>query len=346
MSGSARCPAAVCESSEVGVVLVLNEQQLDRAAGVLLGTACGDALGAGYQLSEPMPPSAPVQMRGGGLSDWEVGEWTDDTAMAVAIAEVAAEGLDLRTPAALTRVGRRWLAWAGDAKDIGVQTQTVLSWAGPEPTGAGLAAAAARLHAETGLTAGNGSLMRTAPVALAYLPDPVGLVQAAHALSSLTHHDREAGEACALWSLAIRHAVLYGTFDGLRAAVAELPTDRARVWSGRLDEAQAHPPSQFRLNNWVVQAVQGAWSAIARTPVPQDPANPGQHLQHALEAAVRGGWDTDTVAAIAGGLLGARWGASAVPSSWRGVVHGWPGLRCDDLTRLALLAVGARRPLP
>ena len=61
-----------------------------------------------------------------------------------------------------------------------------------------------------------------------------------------------------------------------------------------------------------------------------------QHFQHALEAAVRGGGDTDTVAAIAGGLLGARWGASAVPLAWRRILHGWPGLRGRNLIILAL----------
>jgi hypothetical protein len=86
--------------------------------------------------------------------------------------------------------------------------------------------------------------------------------------------------------------------------------------------------------------MQGAWSAISRTPVPDEDPRAGsfaaQHFQLALEAAVRGGGDTDTVAAIAGGLLGARWGASAVPLAWRRILHGWPGLRGRDLITLAL----------
>ena len=61
------------------------------------------------------------------------------------------------------------------------------------------------------------------------------------------------------------------------------------------------------------------------------------HLQRALEVAVRAGGDTDTTAAIAGGLLGARWGASAVPARWRRLLHGWPGLRAKDLIFLAAL---------
>ena len=50
---------------------------------------------------------------------------------------------------------------------------------------------------------------------------------------------------------------------------------------------------------------------------------------------MRGGYDTDTVAAIAGGLLGAAYGASAVPAEWRRVLHGWPGMRTRDLVELA-----------
>ena len=70
----------------------------------------------------------------------------------------------------------------------------------------------------------------------------------------------------------------------------------------------------------------------------------GGHLADALRLASRSGGDTDTVAAIAGSLLGARWGASAVPLSWRQVLHGRrtydePALRSDDLEALARLAI-------
>jgi ADP-ribosylglycohydrolase len=63
-------------------------------------------------------------------------------------------------------------------------------------------------------------------------------------------------------------------------------------------------------------------------------------LPDGLAAAVRAGDDTDTVAAIAGALLGARHGASAVPAAWRSTVHGWPGLTADDLVELAVRATG------
>jgi ADP-ribosyl-[dinitrogen reductase] hydrolase len=84
-------------------------------------------------------------------------------------------------------------------------------------------------------------------------------------------------------------------------------------------------------------AVQAAWAVIAQTPVPDD--WPEQHLRVCLEEAVRIGNDTDTVAAIAGQLLGACWGASAIPAEWRQHLHGWPGLREPDLVRLAVTSV-------
>jgi hypothetical protein len=80
-------------------------------------------------------------------------------------------------------------------------------------------------------------------------------------------------------------------------------------------------------NGFVVTALQAAYAAIRQTPVPAD--DPARHLQDALVAAVRIGHDTDTVAAIAGGLLGARWGASAVPATWRefALIDRWQRVR-------------------
>jgi ADP-ribosyl-[dinitrogen reductase] hydrolase len=318
----------------------LTSAQTDRAAGVLLGTACGDALGAGYEFGPPLSSTSAVAMIGGGSFGWAPGEWTDDTSMAIAIAEVTADGGSLRDEAALDMIARRWADWARHAQDVGIQTRSVLTSAGSRPSATMLAEAASAHHAREGQSGGNGSLMRTAPVALAFLHDPGKLAYAARAVSALTHYDRQAAEACAVWCLAMRHAVLHGTFDGLRQAVLSLPADRTEVWTARLDEAELHPPEHFDRNGWVVQAMQAAWSAISRTPVPANTPGRGsfaaQHFQHALEAAVRGGRDTDTVAAIAGGLLGARWGASAAPLAWQRILHGWPGLRSRDLIALAL----------
>jgi hypothetical protein len=180
--------------------------------------------------------------------------------------------------------------------------------------------------------------MRTAPVALTYLDDETALVEAARAVSGLTHFDPEAGDACVLWCVAIRHAILTGVLDA-RIGLEHIPSERRDLWAARLDVAEKSQPSDFKINGWVVEALQGAWSAITTTPVPQDdPAKEVfrvDHLRLALDAAVRGGGDTDTVAAIAGGLLGAAYGASAVPAEWRRVLHGWPGMGTRDLVDLA-----------
>jgi ADP-ribosyl-[dinitrogen reductase] hydrolase len=226
-----------------------------------------------------------------------------------------------------------------DAKDVGVQTSSVLRAAHR----LGLTArttreASAALHERTGRTAGNGSLMRTAPVALAYLDDEAALVEAARSVSGLTHCDPEAGDACVLWCLAIRHAILTGKLDA-RIGLQHIDADRREKWASQLDVAEASQPSDFTNNGWAVEALQGAWCAITTTPIPHDGPATGvfraDHLRLALDVAVRGGGDTDTVAAIAGGLLGAAYGASAIPAEWRRVLHGWPGLQTRGLIDLA-----------
>ena len=316
--------------------MMLTAIQRDRAAGVLLATAAGDALGAPFEFGPPQPASVPVELTGGGA--WDVGEWTDDTAMAVAIAEVAADGLDLHSTEAQDRIVARWYEWSRDAKDVGIQTRAVLADTGADGGAAVARASAEALHHRTGRSGGNGSLMRTAPVALAHLDDEPGLVQAAESLSTLTHFDPEAAEACVLWCLAIRHAVLTGELD-VRVGLPALPSARADAWRARIEDAERRTPADFERNGWVVEALQAAWCAIATTPVPADDSAAGtfraDHLRLALQAAVRGGRDADTVAAIAGGLLGAAYGASAVPWSWRRLLHGWPGIGAHDLLELA-----------
>jgi ADP-ribosylglycohydrolase/predicted protein tyrosine phosphatase len=356
------------------MTLRLTTAQLDRAAGVLLGAACGDALGAPYEFGPPMRPDIPVTMMGGGSFGWSPGEWTDDTSMAIAIAEISATGADLRADEARDQIAARWVQWAANAKDVGAQTRAVLGRASRSasssrgsmaPSAADLAASAIEHHRRAGRSGGNGSLMRTAPIALAYLDDPDTLVLAAQEISAMTHHDPATGEACALWCLAIRHAVLEGKLD-LRGGLKYLPEARAGFWTARLDDAERSKPADFPHNGWVVQALQAAWSAITTTVVTTtavtatavtttsaDPDSDSasadssasahsstegpEHFRRALEAAVRGGYDTDTVAAIAGGLVGGLYGASAVPAKWRRRLHGWPDLRARDLVRLGVM---------
>lgn len=315
---------------------------LDRCEGVLLGLAAGDALGAGYEFGTP--PAGDAEMRGGGLGHWAPGEWTDDTQMAICLAEETATG-----SVELEAVAGRFLEWyhSGPA-DVGVQTRSVLSRSASPGEVATRAAEYAR--AQPDRSAGNGSLMRTAPIALSSIGADERLGELAMAVSALTHADPLAGEACALWCIAIERAITTGTLEGIRDGIDLLPTDRRPYWRERIAEVEAGPMSRFSPNGFVVSALQAALSAIWHTPVPA--TQPCRHLQHALHAAVGIGDDTDTVAAIAGGLLGAAWGASAVPVEWRAILHGKPGTyrksdyASQDLVRLAVLSAFGGRADP
>ncbi|KQU03804.1 ribosylglycohydrolase [Rhodococcus sp. Leaf7] len=288
----------------------LTSDQMTRAQGVLVATAAGDALGAGYEFGYPTPDTV-IDMIGGGPFDWAPGEWTDDTSMAVCIADALVEGRGL------DGIAENFVAWI-DTKpaDVGNQTRAVLS------ARSGSAAEMTKVASGiAGRTGGNGSLMRTAPVALAFLGDADALADASVRISALTHSDPQAGEACALWTAGIRHAVLYGNYDGIRASAGD--------WAPLLDAAEKGTPADFANNGWVVHALQTAWWAISTTEEDDD------QLTAALEKCVRAGGDTDTTAAIAGGLLGARWGVSAVPDAWISMLHGYPGRSGADLVGLA-----------
>ncbi|WP_444962002.1 ADP-ribosylglycohydrolase family protein [Nocardiopsis sp. M1B1] len=310
----------------------------DRAVGVLLGAACGDALGVPYEFGPPLAEDRVPKMVGGGLGPYAPGEYSDDTQMAVCIAEALREHRDPLSAEALRHTADAFLRWRNEgATDIGNQTAWVMRRAGhayrrPEVAEV-MERAAAERFAEGVPSAGNGSLMRTGPLALAYPDDPRGLAAAADRYSRLTHGDPLASEACVLWCEGIRHAVAHGDLAGVRAGLELLPPERRGAWAAWLDEAEERPPRAFNPNGFVVTALQAAWSAVVREPDGFTPA---------LRAAVRAGDDTDTVAAIAGALLGARWGAGAIPGEYLEAVHGWPGYRAGDLAELALRIAGRR----
>ena len=160
--------------------------------------------------------------------------------------------------------------------------------------------------------------MRTAPVALAYLDEEDALAEAARAVSELTYYDTEAGDACVLWCLAIRHAMCTGALD-VRVGLSHIDVSRRALWLTRLDEAESSRPSDFANNGWVVAALQAAWSAIATTAVPVD--EPAAGLLRADHLGwTRGGGQRQTVgdAGAVGRLTG-----SACRSVGR-LLDGWP----------------------
>jgi ADP-ribosyl-[dinitrogen reductase] hydrolase len=204
----------------------------DRIAGTLLAMAAGDALGAGYEFQNS--PRSDVDMIGGGLGEFAPGEWTDDTAMALAIAQVTEHGrVDLE------EIGDRFLDWyAADPPDVGNLTRAVLSRAG---SGAHLVEVASE-HFERNPrgAAGNGALMRTAPIALAHLGDDAAIGLAARAVASLTHADPLAGDSCVLWCIAIDRAIRERRLDGVHDGIRLPPTSVGST--GRTHWRPRRPP--------------------------------------------------------------------------------------------------------
>ncbi len=332
-SDQGTAPRAARETAEaagstllrVNTIEQLESVNLDRARGVLIGTAAGDALGAPYEFTYP-GSNTEITLKGGGAFGWEPGEWTDDTAMTVAVARglLTADALTDHGLDAVAQEFRTWLS--SGPKDVGRQTKVVILHGGSTAQSMTEFAKTKSNH-----SAGNGSLMRTAPVALRYLTSAVDCVSAAIQISDLTHPDPHARQACAMWSYAIRHAVLHGDFNGPRQYLDEFATPSERgFWRELLRRAEHAGPTDYRNNGWVVDAVATAWWAIVGAP--------GVHEQHVvctLERAVRAGGDTDTTAAIAGALVGARWGAAAVPEQWKTQLHGYPGIDANGLAELA-----------
>jgi ADP-ribosyl-[dinitrogen reductase] hydrolase len=192
-------------------------------------------------------------------------------------------------------------------------------------------------HAAGGTT----GLFRSAPVALAYLHDPAALARVARTLAGDTADIDAAeivdtGDAAVLWALAIRHSVLEGESD-LRVGLDAIPAKRRSRWAERIRVAESRRPGEASADGSAGSALQDAWSAVVHT----DDSDASQY-RWALDAAVQTDNDAAAVAALAGGLLAARWGLAAVPSEWRRMVRGRPGLRGADLVRLSVLAAHGR----
>jgi ADP-ribosyl-[dinitrogen reductase] hydrolase len=300
----------------------------DRAAGSFVALAYGDALGVHYEFGSsalPVPPDRP-RLLGGGLGHFEPGEWSGDTQLAVCVAQAASRA-DLRTEAGLDAVAEEFEAWhAGGPADIGLQTSQVLHDAAARSgrPAQRLRAAAGELHARTGRTAGNGALVRTAPIVYRLLGDTDQIAASARAVAELTHADPVAGDSCVLWALALDSAIRTAAVD-LGALVAQLPTPRQDQWTTWIEQAELSPPTSFAPNGYTVATLQAAWSAVTRA----------TDAQSAIEAAIEAGDDTDTVAAVAGALAGAIYGRQSLDPHQIERVHGWPGLRADDLAQLA-----------
>ncbi len=309
-----------------------------RALGAILGSAIGDALGAPFEFGPPGQYSQrfpqPVfggtgELIGGGGFNWAPGEFTDDTQMAIIQAEsvLAHGGVDRAD------LFDRFRSWAGGAKDVGNQTRAVLRSSRGWET-----AALDYFRRNPNSSAGNGSLMRATPTAVHFaLSEEEVSITAAHECSSVTHADPAAGWGTALYHVMIR-AALRGAdpFSALEARLAGLPADQAR-YVEMLDASWQ--PSPAALPNGTV------WTCLAQA-VWAVRTHPDT-FSEAVTAAIDLGGDTDTVAAVAGGLAGALHGVQNIPSRWMTYLHGsvttadgWRTLRASDLQALTSRLLG------
>ena len=282
-----------------------------RVLGALVGSAVGDALGAPFEFGPPGAFSQrfPAPARGlatemcGGRG-WRPGEWTDDTQMALIVAGSLLDNDGLNEADIFARF--QGLA-AGGPADVGNQTRAVL--------GSGQAwDEAARRHFEAGQrSAGNGSLMRTTPAAVFFADrGPDESADAARRISDLTHGDPAAGDGCAIF-----HRLIAAALDGsdplavLREALADVPAERRTKWAATL--AAGWTPDDATEGNGAVWPTLGTAVWALRNGWPFEEA-----MRHVIDV----GGDTDTIACVAGGLLGAVQGIQAIPSRWTTPLNG------------------------
>jgi ADP-ribosylglycohydrolase len=286
-----------------------------RLAGGVWGALVGDALGVPYEFRSPesLRPEW-IRMVGGGTYSQPAGTWSDDGALTLALLDsMLSVGFDPADQA------RRYLAWYeegaytpdGDGLfDVGGTTRVAL-----ERIRAGTPAESAGGTDER--ANGNGSLMRTLPIALVGRDlDDATLIEQAHRASAVTHAHPQSQVTCAAYVLIAARLLRGATArDALPGAVfGEL---RARY---RASDLAGHLDALDGLERWPTRAGRGyvidsfwsAWDAFAGA----------ADYQETVVRAIRYGTDTDTTACIAGGLAGVYFGLESIPSEWLAAIRG------------------------
>jgi ADP-ribosyl-[dinitrogen reductase] hydrolase len=277
---------------------------LDRAVGALLGLACGDAVGTTLEFRQPGTFTPIDDMVGGGPFRLEPGAWTDDTSMALCLAESLLDSGAMDLADQLRRYVLWWrtgyLSSTGRCFDIGNATRGELSRF--EQT----VEAVNPMPDEE--AAANGSLMRLAPVAIRWHRDVAEATELAAESSRSTHAATRPVDACrvlgamtaALIAGAPADEVLAPEFWRLGSLHPEIEAVARGSWRGK------EPPA-IRGTGYCVDALEAALWAVGGA---------SDFADGVLRAANLGD-DADTTAAIAGQLAGARWGAAGIPRRWR-----------------------------
>lgn len=273
----------------------------DRRVGAILGLAVGDALGATYEFCTPDEvPKGPLEMVGGGWLRLEPGETTDDTALAKAVLEGYRGGsLDL------LRVRDEMLRWEdSDPPDIGGQTQTALNYLRSNPE--------AIYQPEAPRAQGNGAVMRTASHGV-MAQSPEAALDNAWAEAALTHPSENARVSSALVAGIIARLIEgQMPIEAVEVSFATLQdreltsVDPREVFSPEIGDAlEAYPEDRDRWG-WTVYTTRLALGFLLRA----------SDFRPGVEEVIKLGGDADTNGAVAGALLGARFGVSKIPSSW------------------------------
>ena len=276
------------------------ERHRDRAVGALLGLAVGDAIGASREFTrrDAMPPLR--EMVDGGHFSLRAGEWTDDTAMALCLADSILACRKLDQHDLLQRFCRWWRrgenSCTGSSFSIGITTYAALERY--ERSGDPIA------RNDDPSRASNGSLMRLAPVAICCHRERSAAEAMARQQSVTTHCAVAAVEACAFFA----HMLL--------DAIEGLPRERVlrpREWPAHDDVAAIacgawtqKRRADIHSSGYVIHTLEAALWSVARS----------ADFRDAVLTAANLGDDADTVAAVTGQLAGALWGASGIPAAW------------------------------
>jgi ADP-ribosylglycohydrolase len=286
---------------------------VDRQRGCLLGLAVGDALGAAVEFEEPGTFEPLTGYRGGGPHHLNPGEWTDDTSMAVALAHSIAEaGWDLSDQA------RRYVSWWRDGQysvngrcfDIGITTRSAL--ARFERTGD-----AKSSGDPSELAAGNGSLMRLAPVPIRYMeyfPKRITELAGLAAESSLpTHASPQCLSACRYLSVVLA-GLMHGLDRKLVLSPEWEPLRHIRTSEPLHPEIDAVASGTFR--TLAPPAIQGSGYVVKSLEAALWAFQDARGFREAVLRAVNLGDDADTTGAVCGQLAGACWGEQGIPREW------------------------------
>ena len=295
----------------------------DRALGALLGLACGDAVGTTVEFKLRGTFRLVTDMTGGGPFRLQPGQWTDDTSMALCLGEslVACDGFDPRDQM------ERYVRWfrtghhssTGRCFDAGSTVlEALLEF---ERTGNPFSGSTEANRA------GNGSIMRLAPVAIFYRPDREAVDRYSAESSRTTHGAEEAVAGCRILG-----GILHAALSGLPKDELVRSVPAAEWMSTRLKEIagggyQGKSPDEIRGTGHVVDSLEAALWSFSST----------SSFEEAVLTAANLGDDADTTAAVCGQVAGAHYGAGAIPESWLGRL--WEKEKIEAMA-LALLARG------